>query len=294
MNGIYLVDKPSDMTSFGVVARVRRLTGQKCGHSGTLDPLATGLLPVMVGKATKLCELFTEGQKKYIGTLRFGLATDTGDITGAVLEERAGVPAKEQLLQALPKFTGVITQRPPVYSAIKVDGVPLYRHARAGREIEVPERRVEIHALTLLEFDPEKGEAVLEVTCSKGTYIRTLFADLAAECGCLGTMAALRRTKVGRFEIENSIPLEQLMQQLEQGNSAAFLPLEEALAFLPRYTPPAFFATLLKNGCAVDIKKLKNLPDGLCAVYSEEQLLGLGEIVEKDGETCFKVVTHLG
>lgn len=293
MNGIYLVDKPSDMTSFGVVARVRRLSGQKCGHSGTLDPMATGLLPVMVGKATKLCELFTEGKKEYIGTLRFGLLTDTGDITGETLEERAGAPSKEQLLAALPSFMGKITQRPPIYSAIKVNGVPLYRHARAGHKVEVPEREVEITRLELLEYDETKGEAVLAVECSKGTYIRTLFVDLAAKCGCLGTMAALRRTKVGRFAIEESIPLETLMEQLEQGKLPAFLPLEEALSFLPRYQPPEFFATLLKNGCAVDIKKLKNLPQSLCTVYSGEQLLGLGEIVEKDGETCFKVVTHL-
>lgn len=293
MNGIYLVDKPSDMTSFGVVARVRRLSGQKCGHSGTLDPMATGLLPVMVGKATKLCELFTEGKKEYIGTLRFGLLTDTGDITGEILEERAGAPSKEQLLAALPHFMGKITQRPPMYSAIKVNGVPLYRHARAGREIEVPEREVEIERLTLLEYDEEKGEAVLAVECSKGTYIRTLFMDLAEKCGCLGTMSALRRTKVGRFSIEESIPLDTLMEQLEQGNSPAFIALEDALSFLPSYQPPEFFATLLKNGCAVDIKKLKNLPQTLCTVYSGEQLLGLGEILEKDGETCFKVVTHL-
>ena len=293
MNGIYLVDKPSDMTSFGVVARVRRLSGQKCGHSGTLDPMATGLLPVMVGKATKLCELFTEGKKEYIGTLRFGLMTDTGDTTGEILEERAGVPTKEQLLEALPFFMGKITQRPPMYSAIKVNGVPLYRHARAGRQVEVPARQVEISRLELLSFDAQKGEATLKVECSKGTYIRTLFMDLAEKCGCLGVMSALRRTKVGRFTIEESIPLENLMEQLEKGASPAFIALEEALDFLPSYQPPEFFATLLKNGCAVDIKKLKNLPQSLCTVYSGEQLLGLGEIVEKDGETCFKVVTHL-
>ena len=150
MNGLFLVDKPTDMTSFGVVARIRRLTGEKCGHSGTLDPLATGLLPVMVGKGTKLCELFTAGDKGYRGTLRFGLSTDTGDITGAVLEERESHVTEEQLRAVLPSFIGEITQRPPVYSAIKVDGVPLYRHARAGREVEVPERKVTIYGITLL------------------------------------------------------------------------------------------------------------------------------------------------
>ena len=293
MNGIYLVDKPTDMTSFGVVARLRRLTGQKCGHSGTLDPMATGLLPVMVGKATKLCDLFTEGEKCYIGTLRFGYATDTGDITGEVLRQKEGMPSREQLEATLPQFLGTITQRPPMYSAIKVGGVPLYRHARAGREVEIPERQVEIHSLALLGFDEGKGEAVIEVECSKGTYIRTLFEDIAAACDCLGTMAALRRTKVGRFTIEESTALEELMEALDAKKETPFLPLEEALSFLPSYTPPDFFATLLANGCAVDIKKLKNLPTSLCRGYRDEQLLGLGQIVEKDGETCFKVKIHL-
>lgn len=293
MNGIYLVDKPSDMTSFGVVARVRRLSGEKCGHSGTLDPMATGLLPVMAGKATKLCDLFTEGQKAYVGTLKFGLLTDTGDITGQVLKQQEGIPSKQELEAVLPQFIGKITQRPPIYSAIKVDGVPLYRHARAGREIEVPERQVEIYSLALLEFDEQRGEAVLEATCSKGTYIRTLFEDLAAACGCIGTMAALRRTKVGRFDVKDAVALDYLMEKLEQDKEFSLIPLEEALGFLPRYQPLAFFATLLGNGCAVEVKKLKNLPQGLCTVYSEERLLGLGNVIEKDGEICFKIVTHL-
>lgn len=293
MNGIFLVDKPTDMTSFGVVARVRRLSKEKCGHSGTLDPMATGLLPIMVGKATKLCDLLTEGEKGYIGTLRFGLRTDTGDITGAVLEERGGMPSQGELEAALPQFLGKITQRPPIYSAIKVDGVPLYRHARKGREIEVPEREVEIHRITLLRYDAAAREAVLEVECSKGTYIRTLFSDLAEACGCIGTMSALRRTQVGSFRIEDAVPLATLMEELEQGNTDRMIGFEAALEFLPAYQPPAFFGTLLKNGCAVAVKKLKDAPVSLCRVYHEGALIGLGQQTEKDGETCFKVTIHL-
>lgn len=293
MNGIFLVDKPTDMTSFGVVARLRRITGQKCGHSGTLDPMATGLLPVMVGKATKLCDLLTEGQKNYVGTLRFGLRTDTGDITGAVLEERAGMPTRTALETVMPRFTGVITQRPPIYSAIKVDGVPLYRHAYKGREVEVPERQVEIHRLSLLRFDEVRQEAEFEVACSKGTYIRTLFSDLAEACGCIGTMSALRRTQVGGFSIEAATPLEQLMELEEQARAERMIPMEQALAFLPAYEPPAFYATLLSNGCAVAIKKIKDAPDTLCRVYRKGALIGLGQQIEEDGETCLKVTTHL-
>lgn len=294
MNGLFLIDKPTDMTSFGVVARIRRLTGEKCGHSGTLDPLATGLLPVMVGRATKLCELFTEGRKSYIGTLRFGLCTDTGDITGQVLSERAGMPTQEQLLALLPRFIGKITQSPPAYSAIKVNGVPLYRHARAGRSVEVPQRTVEIDRLELLSYDAANCEAVFAVDCSKGTYIRSLFMDIADAAGCLGTMSALRRTRTGRFSVEDAVPLEKLMELLEQkGGEECFIPMAEALADLPCYRPEPFFATLLKNGCAVAVKKLKNVPQALCTVYAGEELVGLGEQIEKDGETLFKVVTHL-
>ena len=293
MNGLFLVDKPTDMTSFGVVARIRRLTKEKCGHSGTLDPMATGLLPVLVGKGTKLCELLTEGDKAYIGTLQFGICTDTGDTTGKVLIQQESRVTEAQLRALLPSFTGELRQIPPAYSAIKVDGVPLYRHARKGREVEIPARTVTVYELVLRSSDEGKQEAVLEVACSKGTYIRTLFEDLAKAAGTVGTMSALRRTKAGRFSLEKAIPLDVLMEKLEKGAAEDLIPLAEVLSFLPRYEPPAFFATLLKNGCAVSVAKLKNAPETRCTVYAEGQLLGLGERVEKDGETCFKVVTHL-
>ncbi len=293
MNGLFLVDKPENMTSFGVVARLRRLTGEKCGHSGTLDPLATGLLPVMVGKSTKLCELFTAGRKGYVGTLRFGVCTDTGDITGEVLGEAEEMPTEEEFRALLPQFTGAIEQRPPAYSAIKVNGVPLYKLARAGKDVEIPARTVEIYRLELLSFDPEKKEAVLEVECSKGTYIRSLFMDMAEAAGTLGTMSALRRTKSGRFSLEEAIPLEELMNRLAEGDAEDLIPAEKALDFLPRFVPQDFFATLMRNGCEIAVKKMKNVPDTLCRVYKNDEFIGLGHQFEKDGETLFKVVTHL-
>lgn len=294
MSGLILVDKPMDMTSFGVVARLRRITGEKCGHSGTLDPMATGLLPVLVGKGTKLCELLTAGSKSYRGTVRFGIATDTGDITGETIRESPDFcPEKEEILEILPRFIGRITQRPPIYSAIKVDGVPLYRHARKGREVEVPTREVEIFRFELIDYQKEKGEATFEVDCSKGTYIRSLFADLSIALGGCGTMSALRRVKTGSFDLKDAYPLEELMAMAEQGKELPIIPLEQVLAFLPRYQPIEFFATLLKNGCEVSVKKLKDLPEGLCTVWQGETLMGLGEKLEKDGETLFKVVTHL-
>ncbi len=294
MNGLFLIDKPADMTSFGVVARIRRLTGEKCGHSGTLDPFATGLLPVMVGKATKLCSLLTEGDKEYIGTLRFGVATDSGDLTGKVIATDDSPVDRRKLETLFPQFTGEITQRPPAYSAIKVNGVPLYRLARKGQEVEVPERKVSVHRLELLSFDEEAREAVIRVACSKGTYIRSLFSDLAAALGTVGTTAALRRTRSGSFSVEEAASLEALMKTLEENPSApGLIPVEKVLEDFPRYEPADFFAGLLQNGCAVDIRKLKDLPRGLCTVYRGDTLLGLGDQIIKDGETCFKVVIHL-
>ena len=292
MNGLLLVDKPTDMTSFGVVARLRRITGEKCGHSGTLDPLATGLLPVLVGKGTKLCELLTAGNKSYRGTVRFGLATDTGDITGKVLAEQNDFsPSREQILAILPQFTGVITQRPPIYSAIKVGGVPLYRHARAGKEVEIPTRQIEIFRIELIRYDASQREATFEVDCSKGTYIRSLFMDMAQALGGCGTMTALRRLRSGAYDLKDAYPLEALMEM--EGKPLPIIPLEQVVGFLPRYQPIDFFATLLKNGCEVSVKKLKGLPEGLCTVWQGETLLGLGEQIEKDGEILFKIVTHL-
>lgn len=292
MNGLILVDKPTDMTSFGVVARLRRITGEKCGHSGTLDPLATGLLPVLIGKGTKLCELLTAGDKSYRGTLKFGVATDTGDITGNPIMEQADfLPSKEKILEILPQFTGKIIQQPPIYSAIKVDGVPLYRHARAGKEVEIPKRQVEIFRLELLEYDEAQGEATFQVDCSKGTYIRSLFADMAQALGGCGTMTALRRLRSGSYDLKDAYPLEKLMEQ--EGKELPIIPLEQVLSFLPTYQPIEFFSTLLKNGCEVSVKKLKGLPQGLCTVWQGEKLMGLGDQIEKDGEILFKIVTHL-
>ncbi len=294
MNGVFLVDKPTDMTSFGVVARLRRLTNEKCGHSGTLDPLATGLLPIMVGKATKLCDFLTAGEKSYQGTLRFGVRTDTEDSTGTFLEQQPWSFGEREILAVLPRFTGQITQTPPAYSAIKVNGVPLYRRARAGQAVTAPERKVQIRGLRLLSFDQEKGEAVFEVDCSKGTYIRTLFSDLARALGTVGTMTALRRTCVGRFSVAEAVPLEELMAALERGTpTGGWRTLEEVLEALPCYRPTDFFGQLLQNGCAVSIIKLGGLPAGLCTVYHRQKLVGLGNTEEKDGETFFKVVTHL-
>ena len=214
-NGVVNVYKEQGFTSFDVVAKMRGIFHQKkIGHTGTLDPMATGLLPVMAGKATKLCALLTEGEKEYAGVLQFGVSTDTGDVTGNVIRrERARV--EESAFRALlPRFCGTIRQRTPVYSAVKIEGVPLYKHARAGRSVEAPERTVRIEEAELLSFDFSAQKAELRICCSKGTYIRSLFEDLAAAAGTVGTMAALRRTRVGRFSLKDALPLDEAMRRL--------------------------------------------------------------------------------
>ena len=287
-DGLILIDKPEGITSFVAVAVVRRALGIKhCGHTGTLDPMATGLLPVLTGRATKLSAYMLEGDKSYRATLRFGFDTDTYDITGKVEREGGPIPAKEQLVAVLSRFVGKQLQTPPMFSAIKKDGVALYKLARDGKSVELAPREIEIYRLELVSY--ENGEAVLEVDCSKGTYIRSLCKDIAEALGTYGCMSALRRTATCGFSIDEAIPLYEAEEQLKAGNTTGLLAPEQALP-LAKYTPPAFFARLLKNGCAVDIKKLKGCPSKAW-VYDETGLVGIGQILE---DNTFKIVTHLG
>ena len=211
MNGIVIVDKPQGWTSQDVTARLRRVfSTRRIGHGGTLDPMATGVLPVFVGRATRAVEFFEHAEKTYETVLRFGVKTDTQDITGTVLEERPVELTEQQVLDALPAFRGEILQVPPMYSALKVNGQKLYDLARKGKEVERQPRPITIHELELLGFDGR--EARLRVRCSKGTYIRTLCEDIGQALGCLGCMAALRRTQAGEYTIAQSVPLQTLLE----------------------------------------------------------------------------------
>ena len=287
-DGLILIDKPKDIPSFVAVAVVRRALGVKhCGHTGTLDPMATGLLPILTGRATKLSAYLLEGDKSYRATLRFGANTDSYDITGKVTESGGRIPTRAELEAILPRFTGKQMQVPPMFSAIKKDGVAMYKLARDGKSLDLPAREIEIYRLELLSY--EKGEAVLEVDCSKGTYIRSLCKDIAQHLGTYGCMAALCRTATCGFSLQQAMPLYEAEEKLKSGESSMLLPPEKALSFAS-YTPPAFFAKLLKNGCAVDVKKLKGCPESLAWVYDGEALLGVGKILE---DNTFKIITHL-
>ena len=216
MNGIVIVDKPQEWTSQDVTARLRRVFNTKrIGHGGTLDPMATGVLPVFVGRGTRGVEFFEHAEKAYEATLLLGRTTDTEDVFGNTLTEQEVSVTEEEFLDVLPKFRGKIMQVPPMYSALKVNGQKLCDLARKGKEVERQPREIEIFELTCLEFTG--NTARLRVQCSKGTYIRTLCKDIGEALGCGGCMAALRRVQAGEYTIEEAVPLQELLETEDPG-----------------------------------------------------------------------------
>ena len=262
MNGIVIVDKPQGWTSQDVTARLRRVFGtRRIGHGGTLDPMATGVLPVFVGRATRGVEFFEHAEKVYETLLRPGITTDTEDITGTVLTRQEVSLTQQQVEAVLPKFRGEILQVPPMYSAIKVNGQKLYELARKGREVPREPRPVTIFDLTFLGF--ENGAIRLRVHCSKGTYIRTLCKDIGEALGCGGCMAQLRRVAAGDYTIEESVPLEKL---LEAANPADYLrPVDSMFRTHEAVTLTANQEKRCRNGNAFSI----TLPDGTYRAYSQ-------------------------
>ena len=211
-NGIIVIDKPQNWTSMDVCAKLRGLFHEKrIGHAGTLDPMATGVLPVFVGRATRAVEFASEGDKEYLAGLRLGTVTDTQDTSGRVLEEHPVSVTWEELEVALAPFRGEIQQLPPMYSAIKVNGKKLYELARKGREVERKPRAITIHSLEV-EGQESVTDFLIRVRCSKGTYVRTLCHDIGQALGCGGTMYSLRRTMAAGFTLEDALPLEQVLQ----------------------------------------------------------------------------------
>jgi tRNA pseudouridine55 synthase len=237
-SGVLVVDKPKGLTSFDVVARVRRALGERrVGHAGTLDPMATGVLPICVGEATKLVPFLQAGEKEYLAELRLGVTTDTQDAEGKILLTREVSVTREQLDAALPNFIGRILQVPPMHSALHVDGKRLYEFAREGVEVERAPRPVEVREIRVLEFAPPRVE--LAVTCGKGTYIRTLAADLGEALGCGAHLTALRRTRVGAFGLDHAAGVDGLAE-------ARLLGLADALGGFP--------ALLLDDSQARDVR----------------------------------------
>ena len=267
MNGIIIIDKPQDWTSNDVVSRLRRVFNtRRIGHGGTLDPMATGVLPVFVGRATRGVEFFEHAEKTYETVLRFGVTTDTEDTTGRILTETEVRLTEEEVLAVLPKFRGEIIQIPPMYSAIKVNGQKLYDLARKGREVERQGRKITIHELELLEFTGK--EAKLRVRCSKGTYIRTLCKDIGQALGCGGCMAELRRVQAGEYTLEGSIPLRELLDISERGEDVEHLlrPVDSMFVGYPALTVNEKQTRLVKNGNAFAAQ----CADGTYRVYGPD------------------------
>ncbi len=255
-DGILLVDKPAGMTSHDVVFRVRRIFGtKKVGHTGTLDPMATGVLVVLLGRAAKAAEYVSHDEKVYEATLRLGLTTDTEDTTGTVLTTSDEMPTPNAVLAALPAFRGRILQIPPMYSALKVNGQKLCNLARAGVTVEREARPVTIFELTATPTDTPT-DYHLRVRASGGTYIRTLCADIGAALGCGGAMAGLRRVEAGGFPIGACTTLDALEGMSPEEKQARLLPTEALFSNLPSVTLPAFYHTLCRNGCEIYLAKL--------------------------------------
>lgn len=276
VDGVLLLDKPSGMTSNTALQRARRLfSAAKAGHTGTLDPLATGLLPLCFGEATKFSADLLDADKTYEAELRFGVTTETGDAEGAVLETRPVNFSDAALAAALDVFRGPIRQIPPMYSALKRDGKPLYVLARQGVEVEREARAVTIHALELL---GRAGETCrLRVTCSKGTYIRTLATDLGERLGCGAHLTALRRTAVGALTLEAACTLEALEALDETARGTRLLPPDALLQNLPRADLDAEAALRFGHGNPVPFDAAGGTP-GRWRVYAGGRLLGLGEL----------------
>lgn len=260
-SGIIIVDKPQGWTSMDVCAKLRRVMGERrVGHAGTLDPLATGVLPVFVGRATRAVEFAERGEKEYIATLRLGQITDTQDITGTVLEEHPVTVGLSDLDAVLPRFTGEIQQVPPMYSALKQNGKKLYELARQGKSVERQPRSITISALELLEQQNER-DFLLRVTCSKGTYIRTLCHDIGAALGCGGTMATLRRTAAAGFRLEQAVTMETILAH--ETASSLLLPVDAYFAQYPQIEISGEAERRCRNGNTF----LSAGPDGTFRVY---------------------------
>ena len=280
-NGIIIIDKPAGWTSMDVCAKLRGMFREKrVGHAGTLDPMATGVLPVFIGRATRAVEFAADSDKEYIAGIKLGVVTNTQDVTGEVLEERPAGVARDQLRAALEQFTGDIEQIPPMYSAIKINGKKLYELARKGKEVERRPRSVTIHALDVLDETPPEGtDYLLRVTCSKGTYVRTLCHDIGQTLGCGACMSSLRRVKAAGFTLADSVALEAVQAAVDEGRGAELLrPVDCCFAQIPALTLKSVQAEKkIRNGAALSAR---NIPDGEYRVYGmDKTFLALGRAV---------------
>lgn len=292
LNGILCVDKPQDFTSFDVVAKLRGITRQKkIGHAGTLDPMATGVLPVFFGAATKACDLLPQDDKRYRVSFRFGLSTDTQDIWGKPLTTSDAPVSRAQLEAALEGFRGALLQLPPMYSAVSVNGQRLYDLARQGIQVERQPRPITVHQLTLLDYDETARSGEAEVHCSKGTYIRTLCHDIGQQLGAGGVMTGLRRMEAAGFGQGDCLTLPEIAALAGEGKLAQrLLPVERLFQVHPPCRLNPVQTRMFLNGVRLDLNRLADRPPaGRCRVYgSDGAFLGLADCDPQRAELRLK------
>lgn len=291
VSGIVVVNKHAGITSNDIVIKLRRLFGtRQVGHTGTLDPMATGVLPVLIGRAVKASENITAENKRYTAHLKLGIATDTEDTTGTVLSETDEIPSEDAVLDACASFVGEILQIPPMYSALKVNGRKLVDLAREGITVERQARPITIHSLKAVRLGSDLYE--LDVSCSKGTYIRTLCADIGTKLGCGGAMASLTRTESGPFSLSESVTVEQLEAMTEAERAACVIPLEKFFLNCPAVDLPAFYARLSRNGCEIYQKKIRtDWPVGTTVrMIHDGVFFALGQVRDYPAGSAIKAV----
>jgi len=273
MDGILIINKPKGYTSHDVVNILRKeLNTKKVGHTGTLDPNATGVLPVLIGQATKLSKYLIEHDKTYIAELKLGKKSSTGDIEGEIIEtKKVPILSKEKIEEVLKSFLGKQMQTPPIYSSIKINGKKAYEYARAGEQVEIPPREIEIYDIKLMDF--KEDSICFEVSCSKGTYIRVLCEDISEKLGTVGLISNLTRTKVDEFEIEKSITLEQIKNKEE----ISIISIEEAFERKEKIILSDKIKEKFLNGVKISVEN----EDDIYRIYNNDIFLGLGIVENK-------------
>lgn len=283
MDGIINIYKPKEWTSHDIVAKIKRITGEKVGHTGTLDPLAQGVLPILIGKGTQCSKYLVNHNKKYRVELKLGKRTETLDAEGKIIEEKE-IPQhmleqsnKSNIEKILKTFEGEIEQKPPIYSAIKVKGKKLYEYARKGQEVEIPTRKITIYSIELKQIKKEENIIIFDVSCSKGTYIRTLCEDIAKKLNTIGYMQNLLRIQVGEFNIKDSITLTMENKTDLENIEKNIITIEKIFSKYPKVNIEQSKIKHFLNG----VKITQNLEDGIYRIYTNNKFIGTGTIKEK-------------
>ena len=273
MDGIILINKEKGYTSNDVVQIAKKIYNEKVGHTGTLDPMATGVLPLLIGKGTLISKYLINHDKTYIASLKLGESRNTGDIEGEIIEKKEVLPEmleEKNIVTILNEFCGVQNQTPPIYSAIKIKGKKLYEYAREGKKVNIPSRQIIIYNIRLLQIDKQKKEIKFEVCCSKGTYIRTLCENIAERIGTVGYMSNLQRTKVGEFELKNAITIN----ELKENSNKNFISIEQFFIKCDKIILNDKELKSFFNGVKLSLDK----DDGIYRIYNKGFFIGIGKV----------------